>query len=178
MLLSLGRGAIAGLIGGLVFWPQIVAVDGSALDRALAGGTSPALGLAVHLTISIAIGAGYGMLFERESPDWGAAIGWGMLYGITWWFVGTLLCSPSGSELPSPGPPPRPPTRSLHSSGISSTAGSRPPFSCSSNVVIKTGCGSTRALPRARRAFNALLAHRPLRSGFSRSASACSCRFY
>src|SRR6266496_715176 len=93
-LLSLGRGAMAGLIGGLVFWPQIVSVDGLPWIARLAGGTSPALGLAVHLTISVAIGAGYGMLFERESPDWGAAIGWGMLYGITWWFVGTLTLFP------------------------------------------------------------------------------------
>jgi len=94
MLLSLGRGAMAGLIGGLVFWPQIVAVDGLPWIARLAGGTSPAVGLAVHLAISVAIGAGYGVLFERESPDWGAAIGWGMLYGITWWFVGTLTLFP------------------------------------------------------------------------------------
>jgi uncharacterized membrane protein YagU involved in acid resistance len=94
VLLSLGRGAVAGLVGGLVFWPQIVAVDGLHWIARLAGGTSPTLGLIVHLAISIAIGAGYGVLFERESPDWGAAIGWGMLYGITWWFVGTLTLFP------------------------------------------------------------------------------------
>ena len=93
-LLSLGRGAVAGLAGGLVFWPQIVAVDGLPWIARLAGGTSPALGLVVHLAISVAIGAGYGVLFERESPDWGAAVGWGMLYGITWWFVGTLTLFP------------------------------------------------------------------------------------
>ncbi|HZD28376.1 MAG TPA: hypothetical protein VE251_06760 [Xanthobacteraceae bacterium] len=93
-LLSLGRGAAAGLVGGLIFWPQIVAVDGLHWIARLAGGTSPALGVVVHLAISIAIGAGYGLLFERESPDWGAAIGWGMLYGITWWFVGTLTLFP------------------------------------------------------------------------------------
>jgi hypothetical protein len=34
------------------------------------------------------------VLFERESPDWSAALGWGMLYGITWWFVGTLTFFP------------------------------------------------------------------------------------
>ena len=93
-LLSLGRGAAAGLVGGLIFWPQIVAVDGLHWIARLAGGASPALGVVVHLAISIAIGAGYGLLFERESPDWGAAIGWGMLYGITWWFVGTLTLFP------------------------------------------------------------------------------------
>ena len=94
ILLSLGRGMVAGLVGGLVFWPQIVAVDGLPWIARLAGGTSPTLGLIVHLAISVAIGAGYGVLFERESPDWGAAIGWGMLYGITWWFVGTLTLFP------------------------------------------------------------------------------------
>src|SRR5437667_21597 len=76
-LLSLGRGSVAGLIGGLVFWPQIVAVDGLPWIARLAGGTSSAVGLVVHLSISVAIRAGYGVLFERESPDWGAAVGWG-----------------------------------------------------------------------------------------------------
>lgn len=93
-LLSLGRGAFAGLIGGLVFLPQIVAIGGLPLIARLAGGTSPALGSIVHLVISIAMGAGYGALFERESPDWAAAIGWGMLYGIIWWFIGTLTLFP------------------------------------------------------------------------------------
>jgi uncharacterized membrane protein YagU involved in acid resistance len=93
-LLSLGRGAVAGFIGGLVFWPQIVAVDGLHWIARLAGGTSPSLGLIVHLAVSVLIGASYGVLFERESPDWGAAVGWGMLYGITWWFVGTLTLFP------------------------------------------------------------------------------------
>jgi uncharacterized membrane protein YagU involved in acid resistance len=93
-LLSLGRGAVAGLAGGLVFWPQIVAVDGLPWIARLAGGTSSTLGLVVHLAISVAIGAGYGLLFQRESPDWSAAVGWGMLYGITWWFVGTLTLFP------------------------------------------------------------------------------------
>lgn len=93
-LLSLGRGAVAGLIGGLVFALQIGAADGLPSIARLVGGTSSALGAVVHVVVSIAIGAGYGVLFERESPDWGAAIGWGMLYGITWWFLGTLTLFP------------------------------------------------------------------------------------
>src|SRR5258707_3907278 len=108
-LLSLGRGMVAGLVGGLVFWPQIVAVDGLPWIARLAGGTSPTLGLMVHLAISVAIGAGYGVLFERESPDWGAAIGWGMLYGITWGVLGTLtpfsILLRASFNLASPAPP-------------------------------------------------------------------------
>jgi len=93
-LLSLGRGALAGFIGGLVFWPQIVAVDGLHWIARLAGGESSTLGVIVHLVISTIIGAGFGVLFEHESPDWSAALGWGMLYGIIWWFVGTLTLFP------------------------------------------------------------------------------------
>src|SRR5260370_30056366 len=81
---------VAGLVGGLVFWPQIVAVDGFPWIARLAGGTSPTLGLMVHLAISVAIGGGYGALFEGVSPDWGAAIGWGVLYGVTLGVVGPL----------------------------------------------------------------------------------------
>ncbi len=94
-LRSLGWGALAGLIGGLVFWPQIVAVDGLHWIARLAGGESSTLGVVVHLFISVVLGAGYGFLFERESPDAGAAVGWGMLYGISWWFVGTLTLFPT-----------------------------------------------------------------------------------
>jgi len=57
-----------------------VAVDGLPWIARLAGGNIARARLAVHLTISVAIGAGYGMLFERESPDWGAAIGWDALW--------------------------------------------------------------------------------------------------
>ncbi len=63
-LLSLGRGMVAGLVGGLVFWPQIVAVDGLPWIARLAGGTSPTLGLIVHLAISVAIGGGLRRAFR------------------------------------------------------------------------------------------------------------------
>src|SRR5262249_48653103 len=166
-LLSLGHGALAGFIGGLVFWPQIVAVDGLHWIARLAGGGSSPPRAVVHLVISTVIGAGFGVLFERESPDWSAALGWGMLYGITWWFVGTLTLFPIGSELPSRGRtlPPLPP--SLHFSAISFTAPSPPPFTCFSNTAIRIGCASTRASPHEKRVGNVPSA-RPLpRSGFS-----------
>lgn len=105
------------------------------------------------------------MLFERESPDWGAAIGWGMLYGITWWFVATLTLFPIwlGASFTWT-------TAALSSllGHLIYGSGHGHRFSCCSSVIITTGCGSTRALPRSRRACNPLLAHRLLRSGFSR----------
>jgi hypothetical protein len=40
------------------------------------------------------IGISYGVLFERESPDFAAGIAWGLLYGLVWWFAGRLTLFP------------------------------------------------------------------------------------
>jgi uncharacterized membrane protein YagU involved in acid resistance len=91
---SIGWGAVAGLSGGLVFLPIITNVTGLSQLAGLAGGTSPVVGVIVHLFISGLIGISYGLLFERESPDLAAGIAWGLLYGLVWWFVGRLTLFP------------------------------------------------------------------------------------
>jgi uncharacterized membrane protein YagU involved in acid resistance len=93
-LQSVGWGALAGLIGGLVFLPIIAAVSGLTNIAGLVGSTAPAIGVLIHLLSSALIGISYGLLFERESPDFAAGIGWGLLYGLVWWFVGSLTLSP------------------------------------------------------------------------------------
>jgi len=74
--------------------PIIAAVTGLSVIAGLVGGTSPAVGVIVHLLSSGLIGVSYGVLFERESPDLPAGIAWGMVYGLTWWFVGRLTLFP------------------------------------------------------------------------------------
>jgi uncharacterized protein (DUF2062 family) len=91
---SIGWGAVAGLLGGLVFLPIIAIVTGLSQLAGLVGGTSPGVGLVVHLFISGLIGISYGLLFEHESPDFAAGIAWGLLYGLVWWFVGKLTLFP------------------------------------------------------------------------------------
>ena len=59
--------------------PIIAAVTGLSVIAGLVGGTSPAVGVIVHLLISALIGVSYGVLFERESPDLPAGIAWGMV---------------------------------------------------------------------------------------------------
>ncbi len=93
-VLSLAWGAAAGLAGGLVFWPVIAAVEGLPRIANLVGSGSPVVGLAVHLLISVLLGMGYGALFARESPDGSAGLAWGLLYGLIWWFLGTLTFYP------------------------------------------------------------------------------------
>jgi len=92
---SLGWGAAASMAGGLLF--SLVMLATGALPRvaSLVGGSSLALGFAVHLVISALIGASYGILFRHEAPTPGSGIAWGLLYGLVWWFLGPLTLFPS-----------------------------------------------------------------------------------
>lgn len=93
-LRSLGWGAGASLVGG-VFFSIVMATTGVLSQvAALVGGSSPALGFVVHLLISAPIGMSFGVLFQRESPNLGAGIVWGILYGLVWWFLGPLTLFP------------------------------------------------------------------------------------
>ena len=85
---SLGRGAAAGLAGGVVFIPMIAGIDGFERIATLAGGSSFALGMTLHLIVAVVVGMSYGWLFERESPNFLSGVGWGLLYGLIWWFLG------------------------------------------------------------------------------------------
>jgi uncharacterized membrane protein YagU involved in acid resistance len=91
---SIGWGALAGLVGGLALLPIMTIVTRPSQPAGLVGGTSPIVGVIVHLFISGLIGISYGLLFEHESPDCAAGIAWGLLYGLVWWFVGRLTLFP------------------------------------------------------------------------------------
>ena len=85
---SLGRGAVAGLVGAVVFIPMIAGIDGFQRIATLVGGSSFWLGMAIHLVVGVLLGMSYGWLFERESPNFPSGVGWGLLYGLIWWFLG------------------------------------------------------------------------------------------
>lgn len=93
-LRSLGWGLIASVIGGVAFSGIMAATGALASIAGLMGSSSPVLGFAIHLCISLPIGMSYGILFQRESPTVGAAVLWGMLYGMVWWFFGPLTLFP------------------------------------------------------------------------------------
>ncbi len=93
-LRSLGGGALASVVGGLLF-SVVMATSGVLPDVAgLVGRSSPVLGFVVHMIIGAVIGMSYGVLFRREAPDPGAAVVWGAVYGVAWWFLGPLTLMP------------------------------------------------------------------------------------
>ncbi|MFN7952172.1 MAG: hypothetical protein U0610_10640 [bacterium] len=93
-LSALSNGSLAGLVGGLA---TVALVPASGLAPKLAmviGSSSVALGIAVHLASSTLIGASFGVLFQYEAPSVNAAVVWGLLYGLIWWFAGPLTLVP------------------------------------------------------------------------------------
>jgi uncharacterized membrane protein YagU involved in acid resistance len=90
----LGRGIVAGTIGGLLFTVVMVQLGFLPTVASLIGSTSPLAGFIVHLIISDLIGISYGLLFQRQSYDVGSALGWGVSYGFFWWVLGPLTLMP------------------------------------------------------------------------------------
>lgn len=94
VLHSLQWGAVASLVGGLLFSLVMLVTGVLPTVASLVGGSSAFLGFVVHMVISALIGMSYGVLFQHEAPNFGSGIAWGLLYGLTWWFIGPLTLLP------------------------------------------------------------------------------------
>jgi hypothetical protein len=93
-LRALGRGVLAGLIGGLLFTLVMAQVGFLPGVAGLVGSASTLTGLVVHLVIASLIGVSYSLFFRLQSYDLGSALGWGVSYGFFWWVLGSLTLMP------------------------------------------------------------------------------------
>ena len=91
---ALVLGGLAGIIGGWVFGWWMEQANFFPLIAGLVGSTSHDLGVALHFAIAIVIGASFGLLFQRDVRDAGSSLGWGLAYGLFWWFLGPLTLLP------------------------------------------------------------------------------------
>ena len=91
---ALGRGAAAGVVGGLVFTAVMVRIGFLPRVATLIGAGSAQAGLLAHFSIAVLIGMSYGLLFRRQSFDLASGLGWGMAYGFLWWILGALTLMP------------------------------------------------------------------------------------
>jgi hypothetical protein len=94
VLHSLGYGALASLVGGLLFTVVLLAIGFLPKVANIVGGSSLILGFMVNMVISALIGMSYGLLFRYEAPDFGSGVAWGLVYGLIWWFIGPLTLMP------------------------------------------------------------------------------------
>lgn len=87
-------GAVAGLIGGLVFGWALQGKGMMADTAGLIGFTSLGAGFVLHLLVSALVGASFGAIFRFQSDSYAASMSSGILYGMLWWILGPLTLSP------------------------------------------------------------------------------------
>ena len=87
-------GGMAGIVGGWAFGKWMAQVGFFPLIASLVGSDSAMVGMTIHFGIAVAIGASFGMLFQRDVRGLGSSLGWGLAYGIFWWFLGPLTLLP------------------------------------------------------------------------------------
>ncbi|WP_187284384.1 hypothetical protein [Streptomyces sp. uw30] len=85
-----GLGALAGLVGGLVFGAVMAEIGYLPTVAAIVRTDSPVVGFGVHLLIAAVIGAVFGALVTRQRE----LLFWGLAYGVLWWFLGPLTLLP------------------------------------------------------------------------------------
>ncbi|MFN8475745.1 MAG: hypothetical protein U0822_26420 [Anaerolineae bacterium] len=87
-------GGVAGVIGGWAFGKWMEQVNFYPLIAGIFNSNDRSLGVGLHFVIAIIIGASFGILFQRDVRHAGSSLGWGMAYGIFWWFLGPLTLLP------------------------------------------------------------------------------------
>jgi len=87
-------GGFSGLLGGMIFGRWMAAGDFFPLLAGLGVIHSHDATIALHFCLAISIGASFGLLFQRDIGGYGSCMGWGLGYGILWWFLGPFTVLP------------------------------------------------------------------------------------
>src|SRR5271163_2294579 len=94
VLRSLSWGALAGLVGGVVSSPVMIATGVLPKIAGLDTPLSLIRALLLHILVSAVIGMTFGLLFRRESSSLGLGVMWGWLFGVIWWYLGPMTFLP------------------------------------------------------------------------------------
>lgn len=94
---EVGKGAIAGIAGGIVFAMPMAMMGVLPMIASMVDSNSSFVGLGLHLVISAVIGGIYGGAFGNRCSLQQYKTGWltGLGYGMLWWILGPLLIMPT-----------------------------------------------------------------------------------
>ena len=93
-LRNLKLGVYGGLAGGLVFGAMMGMMGMLPMIGMMVGFPSAVAGFAVHLMISALIGISFVGIFGHLVRGSVGGLGYGILYGGAWWFLGPLTLMP------------------------------------------------------------------------------------
>jgi hypothetical protein len=88
-------GGVAGTVAGLVFSRWMYEGEFYPLLSGLGILHSKAQMVEAHFAIALVIGALFGLLFQTDVLGLGSSMGWGLGFGIFWWFLGPLTILPA-----------------------------------------------------------------------------------
>ena len=83
-------GGIAGLVGGLLFWWALHDQGMGSTGLGLLGLKMAGAGVALHLLLSIVLGAGFGAASRYDPVAYAATASSGLLYGLLLWIIGPI----------------------------------------------------------------------------------------
>ncbi len=95
------NGIIAGLVAGVVFGFMLIQMGVMANLGMTVGSPTPFAGFIVHLVISGILGVIFAVLFFKKIANYFyPAVLWGLLFGVIWWFIGSLTLAPIAMGMP------------------------------------------------------------------------------
>jgi uncharacterized membrane protein YagU involved in acid resistance len=97
---GVAHGIAGGLAGGLVFGIMMQALGMIGMIGMIVGSESLVVAWAVHLAISAAFGAVFGLVVAPRVRGWGSGLAGGAVYGALLWVVGPLLLMPAALGMP------------------------------------------------------------------------------
>jgi hypothetical protein len=93
-------GGVSGTLGGLIFGRWVSSGDYFPLLVGFGELSSRPKTIALHFLVAFFIGVFFGLLFQRDIRGYGSCMGWGLGFGIFWWFLGPLTLSPLAAGMP------------------------------------------------------------------------------
>ncbi len=87
-------GAYGGLAGGVVFGAMMGMMGMLPMIGKMVGHPSAVTGFLAHLVISALIGASFVVIFHGFIRGASGGLGYGLVYGGAWWFLGPLTLMP------------------------------------------------------------------------------------
>src|SRR6202162_3147987 len=95
-------GGVSGALGGFIFGRWVSSGDYFPLLVGFGELSSRSKTIVLHFVVAFfIIGVFFGLLFQRDVRGCGSCMGWGLVFGIFWWFLGllTLLRLAAGMPL-------------------------------------------------------------------------------
>src|SRR5918993_3282746 len=87
-------GVIGGVAGGIVFGALMAMMGMLPMVASVVGSKSAVVGFLYHMFNSVVIGALFGLILGGLSHTYARGATFGLLYGVMWWGVGSMILMP------------------------------------------------------------------------------------